>query len=399
MKQNSDIIAKQMNRHLMWTRFLRMLLTRATARSFGLKYEESALPEGANLILANHVTRVDFILISSMYNQHIYYVVGENILRNRLVRWLLETLFGVIGHVRGATSLNTIRQMSKRLSAGGNVCIFPEGSMTFDGRTRNMGMSIAKLARKSKANLVLCTIEGGYLSQPRWGLTKRRGESQIREYVVKHDELNRMSAEEIDDLINMKLFTDDYANQEKKHIRYRGRRLCKGLECCIYECPECRKISGLRTTGTRLYCGCGFEARYDEYGYLTDNNGNQYTVAQLCDNQKDSLRSIIQRASESGERVLLFEDTFKGKIIALNRRVRGIGKVTVKVYSDGVECYSNRKIRRFGFDDIEGVFVVLRNILNCIIIGDEGEYELKGGFSTNALKYRDVYEIIKENRD
>lgn len=396
MLKEGEYTARQMNRHLRWTRFLRLLLVRFFAWSFGYIYEPGRLPEGGNLILANHVTRIDFVLLGSLYDQHIYYVVGENVLRNRILKFFLEHCLGVIGHMRGTSSLNTIRQMNRLLAQNGNVCIFPEGSMTFDGRSGDMGMAIAKMAKRSKANLVLCTIEGGYLTQPRWGTTKRRGQVSVKDYIVSAEELGKMSADEILALINSRLHVDDYERQSASRIEYKGRKLCKGLECCIYECPKCGEITGLKTTNSKLLCKCGFEAEYDKYGYLTEQSGKQYTVAQLCDRQKENLKNRLEAACRSAERVLLFEDEMNCKIISLDKGAQKLGKMRIKVYSDGVEYCTNDKIEKIEFKNIEGVFVVLRNTLNCIIAGRECEYELCGDFSTNALKYRDLYEILKE---
>lgn len=382
-----------MDRHRRWTTFFRFILLRFIKRSFNFNCEEKNLPQGSNLILANHVTKADLFFISSLYKQHIYYVAGENVLRNPVFRWFAENCFGAIAHVRGKSSLNTLKQMGKLLKAGGNVCIFPEGSMTFDGRTKEMGRSIAKFAKGSSANLVLCTIEGGYLSQPRWGVSRRKGRMGIREFVIPANELEAMSVEQIDKVINEKLYIDAYESQEKRNIRYAGKNLCKGLECCIYECPKCKKINTLHTDKNNIFCECGYKATYDVYGYLTDNDNIRTTVSELCDLQRDSLK---QRITEYQKSTYLFGDEFECRLIGLRKKPEYKGKLQLKAYSDKVEYSLNGETKVLDYDSIEGVFVVLRNTLNVIVEGANGEYELKGDFSTNSLKYKELYEIVKE---
>jgi len=394
--EKGEISEKAKRRYLRWKRITRFTVLHTRLKAYDFQYEAKDLPEGANLILANHVTSDDQFFIGCLYNQHIHYVAGENAFRNDLFRKIATYTMGLIVHMRGVSAINTIKQMNRLLRKGRNVCIFPEGSTTFHARTVAVGDSIAKLAKMSGANLVLCRIDGGYFSKPRWAVSLRKGRVKIEEFLVTGEELKSMSVEEIAKLINDTLYVDAYADQEKEAIRYVGRDLCKGLESCIYQCPKCKQISKLHTTSSQLICDCGFVAEYDEYGYLNEENGSRYTISDLCDLQKEFLRDKVSEADETGESVLLFEDLVRCSSVTNNHKETLIGNIILKVYSDHVTAELGDRSRRIEPDEIENVFVYLRNKTNCVFGGKDEVYELQGDFSFNGLKYKDLIEIYKE---
>ena len=77
--------------------------------------------------------------------------------------------------------MQAIRDCLRVLKEGGAVGIFPEGNRTLTGAQWEMTDSVAKFVKLSKVPLVLYNIEGGYGSDPRWGVSKRKG--KMRGYV------------------------------------------------------------------------------------------------------------------------------------------------------------------------------------------------------------------------
>lgn len=356
------------------------------------------LPEGGNLILANHVTKLDQFLVAMYYETScIRFVSGENVFRNLLFRSFAVNWLNVIIHMRGVSSYDTIREMSKSLKAGDNVMIFPTGAMTFDGKSQKIDPAIAKLAKMSSCNLILLKSNGGYFFQPRWGVTTRKGKISLTEHVITADELRSMSASEVTTAIYDNLYTNAYEEQANARMKYTGKKLCKGLECCIYECPECGEITNLTTSDTNLNCKCGFSAAYDEYGYLNDRNGSSYTITELCEKQFNNLRDKFENARKTNAHEFLFADDFELKHLYHNGKREAVGSIKVSVYSDLAEYEYNNKKGTISYDEIDSLFVYMRNTLDIHIRGYEYGFELYGGFSSNTLKYRDLYNIITES--
>lgn len=398
MKAKEKNVDKIRRHNKRWMAIIRFILSPSTLKKFEIPPERSRLPEGGNLILANHVTLADQFFIGVYFeNQMLYYVAGENVFSNKLFRWFAEKTIGVIIHMRGVSSINTIKEMTKVIKRGDNVLIFPEGTTTFDGRTEEIDASIAKVAKVSCGNLVLVRIEGGYFARPRWGHTVRKGKMKFIEQVYTKEQLGKMSPAEIKDAINGHLYTDAYAEQEKDPAEHIGKDPCHGLESCIYRCPKCNHFTKLKTNANSIYCDCGFEATYDTFGYLTDKEGAKHTITKWCNDQKTLLKEKVEKTKQTGESELLFTEAVEVKKLYASGKRKKQGEFTIKVYTDHLEYENLRNENVKGtitLTDVEYAFIFQRNTLNIRIKGREYGYEIKGDFSFNALKYRDLYDII-----
>lgn len=394
MKKTDDINDRKNRFCSRILNFLRMCFSIYANRRPDIYKRGGKLPEGGNLILANHVTKLDQFFIAMYYEKDfLRFVSGENVFRVKLFRLFIEKCLNVIIHMRGVSSMETIREMTKSLKHGDNVMIFPSGTTTFSGKSQKIDASIAKLAKMSSCNLVLLKIHGGYLLKPRWSITTRKGQIELTEFVLSKDELKNMSAKEVADVINEKLYVDAYEDQERLHIKYTGKQMCKGLESCIYQCPKCGKITGLKSNDSDLLCDCGFSATYDEYGYLNDTDGNKYTITQLCDSQKETLKNKFLEARENNKHEFLFGDDFELKYLYHNGKRSDPEKIRVNVYSDVIEYSIGDNKGTVNYEDVESIFVYLRNTIDVHVKKKEYGFELQGDFSSNALKYRDLYQI------
>lgn len=389
--------SKDNKHYAFWYRFFYNILSVTMLRNRDIFPRGGKLPEGGNLILANHVTKNDQFFISIYYGKSfIRYVSGENVFKKPILRWFIVNFMNVIIHLRGVSSHDTIKAMAKSLRRGENVMIFPSGSMTFDGRSQTIDSSIAKLTKMSACNLVLLKINGGYFYQPRWGITTRTGKTTITEHVISVEELKKVSVEAVTSAINEHLYTDAYVEQANNRIKYQGKKLCKGLECCIYECPSCQKITGLTTTDTELKCSCGFNVIYDEYGYLHTSDGTEYTITELCDNQKAHLKNKFVAAHKEHTHEFLFGDDFELTQLYRNGKRKVVGNIRVDVYSDVIEYTYDGQKGALQYNRIESVYVYMRNTLNVNLSQKDYGYELQGNFSSNALKYRDLYHMYSK---
>ena len=259
-------------------------------------YEFDSLKDvgGPYLILPNHNLELDPLLIGDAAGKHMYFVASEHLLRKGFVSKLLMYFLKPIIHMKGRQGAKTVKQMLRTLQEGHRVCIFPEGNRSFNGVTMQMQASIAKVAKKAKVKLITYRVEGGYLTQPRWGTNLRRG--KIRGHLVhiyEPEQLAQMSDEEINEAIVRDLHEDAYETQKRERIRFKGKQLALGLESTIFICPKCRAIGTLHSEDNRFYCDCGFEAVYDVYGDLTDRDGRIYSVPELDLLQRETLKEKL----------------------------------------------------------------------------------------------------------
>ena len=352
---------------------------------FNYKYDDLREIEGPYLLLANHNLELDPAFVGVAAGKHLYFVASEHILRKGFGTWLLMTFFKPIIHQKGKQGMNTIKEMLKTLKDGHSVCIFPEGNRSFNGLTGEILPSIGKVARRSGAKLITYRIEGGYLSQPRWSTTLRKGKMQgrlVKEYSV--EELKAMTDEQINKAICADLYEDAYATQQKEKIAFKGKKLALGMESTIFTCPDCGSIGTLHSDDNHLYCDCGFKAKYDVYGELTDMKGIKYTVIEL---DKMQCEALEERLSGCRGDELLFVDNVTVYEIASDHTLSGTYEDRLAAYADHLEIRG----KKLAFNDVSGLAIVSRNFLIIHIKGEEGHLEVKSDISFSALKYLYLY--------
>ena len=136
---------------------------------------KSFSPKGPCIVVCNHVTDWDPLLVGAAFRRQMYFLASEHIMRLGFVSRLLDWLVHPIVRQKGGSAAGAVKEMLRVLKAGGNVALFPEGNRTWDGVTRDFPASTGKLVKTGGASLVTFRLRGGYLSSPRWsGDTARR---------------------------------------------------------------------------------------------------------------------------------------------------------------------------------------------------------------------------------
>ena len=125
-----------------------------TLLNFDLLMEE-ALPPGPKILAANHPTTTDPFLLPLLVDEPIYIFVTGMAFETPLFGKILKRA----GHIRVDKSLgnkiNTVHQAVKRLAQGGNIGIFPEGSLSpVPGKFCPARTGAARLAVSSGAPVI-----------------------------------------------------------------------------------------------------------------------------------------------------------------------------------------------------------------------------------------------------
>ena len=90
-----------------------------------LNYEFEPAPQGAGpcLILSNHVTDFDPILVGLSFPEHMYYVAGENVMRMGLLSKVVTRYASVIQRIKGTTDAEAALQILRTLKKGGTFAL------------------------------------------------------------------------------------------------------------------------------------------------------------------------------------------------------------------------------------------------------------------------------------
>lgn len=118
------------------------------------------VPEtGAVIIASNHRAHVDPPYISSVTDRQIFYMAKEELFTsNKLMRRFIERL-GAFPVRRGEADRPAIRFTLNLLKEGRVVCIFPEGTRSFDTTLLPPEKGFALIAKQSGAAIVPVAIE------------------------------------------------------------------------------------------------------------------------------------------------------------------------------------------------------------------------------------------------
>ncbi len=260
--------------HLARYRFIWRFIRPFVRLFLRLKFNYSAevcTAKGPFLVLCNHNTDWDPLLLGCAFPEYMSFVASEHIFRWGFAARLIIFLMNPIARLKGKTAGDTAMTMLRRLRKGVNVAMFAEGNRSFNGLTGEILPATGKLARSSGVALVTYRLDGGYFTSPRWaGKHLRRGRMTGRVvHVYAPEELKAMSADAVNAAIRQDLFVDAYAVQREQMTPFRGKHLAEHLERVLCRCPRCGAVGTLTSAGDTLRCSCGFSARYDAYGFLS----------------------------------------------------------------------------------------------------------------------------------
>ena len=238
----------------------------------GYTYKKAKnLPENY-IILSNHVTDYDPILVGLSFPDVLYYVASEHITRWGWIYKLLHFLFEPIIRYKATVAASTVMDILRKVRKGGNVCIFAEGVRTWDGVTAPVVPATAQLVKSARCGLVTYRIEGGYFASPNWassGNTRKGRLYGAPVGIYTKEDLAKMSVEEIDEIIKRDLHEDAYARQKAEMRPYRGKKLAEGMESLVFLCPKCRAHNSLISKKDTVTCSaCSHSFTYNKYGML-----------------------------------------------------------------------------------------------------------------------------------
>lgn len=356
---------------------------------FRYRYERFPKLAGPCLILANHTMDLDPLLLAAAAGRDLRFVASEHIMRKGFGTWFLQRYFAPIVHTKGKMGLKTSMDILRAIRRGESVALFPEGNRSFNGNTGEIPAVTGKLAKSTGVPLITYRFEGGYLTQPRWSVSTRKGMVRGRfVHLYMPEELNSMTDEEITETIRRDLDENAYRTNEKLRIAYRGKALARGIEAAVFSCPACGAFGTLNSKGNKVFCLCGFSAKYNEYGVLEGSDGKLHTVAEWDALQKEQLRAYMEQSAPDTP---LFSDLLRCERIGRAHDVADTASSTLVARKDGA-VFGGRFIP---LKEIRGLAVHSRNTLTVHIGENETQYELHGEESFSALKYLYLYQMLQ----
>jgi 1-acyl-sn-glycerol-3-phosphate acyltransferase len=130
------------------------------------------LPSGPALIIANHQSFLDPLLIGLPLQRPVCFLARDSLFKVPVIGWILRSTY-VMPIRREAAGTESLRVSLKRLEEGYLVGIFPEGTRSRNGRLGAMKPGFVALARRAQVPLIPVAVSGAFEAMPRGALFLR----------------------------------------------------------------------------------------------------------------------------------------------------------------------------------------------------------------------------------
>lgn len=240
-------------------------------RKLGIRFTFKAHPskdKNPYILISNHSSRVDYLYTAPAALPHrLNYVVGYNeFFRSHL--YPIFALMQVIPKRNFTPDYHAAREIIRIIKAGGHVCLFPEGMSSISGGSQPCAIGSGKLLKHLGVTVYYTKIAGGYLTNTKHCLDTRPGSVDIVvDRMFSPEQLEKLSADEIQETLNRELAHDDYLWNRDARAAYNGKGgMAKNLSDLLYLCPKCGGMYTMRAQGNEISCeACGNGANVNEY--------------------------------------------------------------------------------------------------------------------------------------
>ena len=360
-------------------------------RKYDFKTDRISKKDEPYIVIANHLTEVDMLMVAGAFAEHMYYVAGEHLLRTKAgskMKWGQDPIFTY----KGSPSIDTMREVLRRIRAGHNVMIFPEGSRSFNGETMKIDSSMAKLVRTAGCALATYHIEGGYFVAPRWAYTTRTGPMKGNIVnIYSSEDIKNMSIAELTGCINRDLYENAYETQRKNMYEYKGERLAEGLENYLVKCSCCGAFDTMVTENSSFRCTkCGQSGRYTTRGFL-DGEGLRFDSVYDWGVWSEHEICRYIETFEGDEPVFCDTDTVLYEVLPDHSRV-DLASGEVKGYKDRLSIEGDEYL----FKDFRGMDMLYFG--KTLVFTCKKRHLAITGEHYHAIKYQKLFDTYKKNR-
>ena len=227
------------------------------------------------LLLGNHNAFFDMSVSARATFPHIgNYVVAIDgfIGREGLLRGI-----GCICKRKFTSDLRLVRHLQKVVKNKGIAAIYPEARYSLCGTTAPLPESLGGLCKLLGVPVVTLICHGHHINHPFWNTRHERGVKPTEatmKLLLTAEDVKRLSADEINELLVKEFQYDDFKWQLEKKIKVDCPDRAVGLEKVLYRCPHCETEFRMKSEGTTLTCtACGKVWNMTEYGQLEAVDG------------------------------------------------------------------------------------------------------------------------------
>ncbi|NCA96971.1 MAG: hypothetical protein EOM77_02145 [Bacteroidia bacterium] len=322
------------------------------------------------IILSNHASFRDYVFVNSaVYPHRVNYLAAAKMFHEP-ERGPFLKLARAIPMCSFQGDLHAVTSALHILKDGGIVGIFPEGQISYHGKSLKPPFSIAKLVKIAKANVYVVLNKNAYLMSPPWTNKSFKGKvfTSMSQLFTPEQLVNLDENGIYERIATALLFNAGEYNAEHHHV-YKLNDIAN-LENLIYQCPQCG-FEGLVAKTHELSCSkCGAVLHYDQYGLLEGQ-----TLFSHYERQRLALEKVIDETpnyqlktevrlvryqgdglAESGRGVItldrdeyVYRGTDKGVDVVYRFETKHIQYLPADIGAD-IQIYANYEVYQFYMD-------------------------------------------------
>ena len=302
------------------------------------KHDMEGIEVKPYILMVTHSSMVDFnVMLKATHPYPVNNVMtleGFNTYSSPLMRSL-----GVLGKRKFITDINLVRNIKYCLNKLGTIFVlFPEARYSLDGCTSFLPDSLGGLVKMMKVPCVTLAIKGNFVTRPQWNKKDKKTFVEADMFpVVRANEIDTISADEINRRIEESFVYDDYRWQEEKGVIINDPERTEGLHCLLYKCPNCGTEHMTDSAGCEIWCrSCGKRWRQDELGRMCAIEGDT-EFSHIPDWSKWE-RECVRAEIENG--TYHFEDTVRVETLPGWKKFykHGDGKLIQTKDGTRIEC-------------------------------------------------------------
>ena len=359
--------------------FLKLLVRPVAFLKWGYRYKDKyKIKKGEKVvIISNHQTDLDPILIHLSFNKLVRCLATDNIFAGKFTAKLLR-LIGVIPKRKGIVDLKSNMEMLAASKAGDSLLFFPEGNRSYADFQYYISEKIGRLFKSFQSTLIIFNIHGGFGRYPRMGNKPRKGKfyGEIKR-IIPYEEYKDMPEDKLFEIIKDGIRVFD----SESHELYKSNKRAEYFERLFFICPKCGRTHGIYSEGNYLKCKhCDLKVEYGE-DLLLHSDDPEFKFTRLVDwynYQKYRVKTYDFKQDD----VIFYDEHVELKLSNPFQKVYIYEKdSSLKLTND----YLIFDHHQFPIKDIMIASPVSGRKL-CFTIGDNN-YVIRGDKRFNALKY------------
>lgn len=386
--------------------FIIQFIFRIIFRYFhNLKFNKNGkkLPKTPFLVLGNHVTDWDGFYINTYLKRFVYFLVHDEVFKYKLYKVIAYNLFGQIKRGKSKNDIGPLKKLVDLRNEGKCIGIFPEGDLSYTGRSLEINKSISKLSKILNMPIVLTRLDGASYQRPRWSFKNRKTPIEFTIVdVINLEDVNNLSNEELYNRIKKGIYYNDNEYQKIHMNIMKAKKPAENLENVLFLCPDCNNINCMKSENEFFYCTkCGYKVKYNTYNQFELINGKKLflNIADWDDYQKSKFLDIAKEYKQKGKQILSFDCFTYNKVYS--------GSYFYKHSDIGTLSLDNEKLKfksknndfeeEYNINDITDLYIQFKGAVEFTI----GEYRYRFISKNNqhyGYRYECFINILKEGK-